>query len=68
MEVSGQSEKRNSRYFEGIWYFFIIMALGMYKDQIYFMGSIEILKNRHNINMINLHSGKITVEDCQKLT
>lgn len=40
----------------------------MYKDQIYFIGAVEILKNRKKLNMINLHSGKITVEDCLRLT
>ncbi len=41
---------------------------GMYKDQIYFSGAVEILKNRKKLNFINLHCGKITVEDCLKLT
>lgn len=42
--------------------------LGMYKDQIYFLGAVEILKNRKKLNFTNLHCGKISVEDCLKLT
>lgn len=41
---------------------------GMYKDQIYFLGAVEILKNRKKLNFTNLHCGKISVEDCLKLT
>jgi hypothetical protein len=40
----------------------------MYKDQIYFLGSVEILKNRKKLNFTNLYCGKISVEDCLKLT
>lgn len=40
----------------------------MYKDQIYFLGAVEILKNRKKLNFANLHCGKISVEDCLKLT
>lgn len=40
----------------------------MYKDQIYFIGAVEILRNRKKLNMYHLHSGKITVEDCLKLS
>lgn len=32
------------------------------------MGAIEILKNRKKLNMLNLHCGKIDLEDCLKLT
>ncbi len=39
----------------------------MYKDQIYFLGAVEILRNRRKLNMYHLHSGKITVEDCLRL-
>ena len=42
--------------------------LGMYKDQIYFIGAVDILRNRKKINMYQLHSGKITVEDCIRLS
>ena len=41
--------------------------IGMYKDQIYFMGAINILRNRHKINFHELHCGKISVEDYFKL-
>lgn len=39
----------------------------MYKDQIYFLGAVEILRNRKRLNMYHLHAGKITVEDCLRL-
>lgn len=42
--------------------------LGMYKDQIYFMGAINVLRNRHKINFVELHCGKISVEDYFKLS
>ncbi len=29
---------------------YYLSYLGMYKDQIYFIGAIQILKNRHKIN------------------
>jgi len=32
------------------------------------MGAVEILKNRKKLNMYHLHSGKITVEDCLRLS
>lgn len=41
---------------------------GMYKDQIYFMGAINVLKNRHKINFTELHCGKINVDDCMRLS
>ena len=40
----------------------------MYKDQIYFMGAINVLRNRHKLNFKELHCGKITVEDCLRLS
>jgi len=40
----------------------------MYKDQIYFLGAVEILRNRKKLNMYHLHAGKITVEDCLRLS
>jgi len=45
-----------------------ILHLGMYKDQIYFIGAVDILRNRKILNMYHLHSSKITVEDCLRLT
>jgi hypothetical protein len=42
--------------------------IGMYKDQIYFIGAVEILQNRKKLNMYHMHSGKISVEDCMKLS
>ena len=42
--------------------------LGMYKDQIYFMGAINVLRNRHKLNFRELHCGKINVEDCLRLS
>jgi hypothetical protein len=45
----------------------LVMMLGMYKDQIYFMGAIKILRNRHKINFHELHCGKISVDDYFKL-
>ena len=40
----------------------------MYKDQIYFLGAVEILRNRKRLNLVHLHSGKISVEDCLRLS
>jgi hypothetical protein len=40
---------------------------GMYKDQVYLRGAIEILKNRKKIDFVLLHSGKINVKDLFKL-
>jgi hypothetical protein len=34
---------------------------GMYKDQIYFKGAVEILSKRKKLSMYHLHAGKITV-------
>lgn len=42
--------------------------LGMYKDQIYFLGALEILKNRKKLNFIHMYSGKISVQDCLRLS
>ncbi len=39
----------------------------MYKDQIYLRGAVRILKNRKEINFIDMHCGKLTVKDCMKL-
>ena len=40
----------------------------MYKDQIYLTGAIKVFKQINKLNFINLHSGKISVKDCIKLT
>ena len=40
---------------------------GMYKDQVYFIGAVEILANRRNIDFAELYSGKICIEDARKL-
>jgi len=40
---------------------------GMYKDQVYLRGAIEILKYRKKIDFILLYSGKINVKDLFKL-
>ena len=39
----------------------------MYKDQIYFMGAINVLKNRSKINFNEFHCGKFSVDDYFKL-
>ena len=40
----------------------------MHKDQIYFIGAINVLRNRHKINFHELHCGKISVDDYFKLS
>ena len=40
---------------------------GMYKDQVYFIGAVEILSNRNRIDFKELYCGKICIEDCKKL-
>ena len=37
---------------------------GNYKDQVYLIGAIEIIKKRKAINMRLLYSGKLSLEDC----
>jgi len=39
----------------------------MYKDQIYFMGAIKVLRNRHKINFHEFHCGKFSIDDYFKL-
>ena len=39
----------------------------MYKDQIYLRGAIKILRERKQLNMIDMHCGKMTVKDCIKM-
>lgn len=36
---------------------------GCYKDQVYLIGAIKILRNRKTINFTKLYCGKIAVED-----
>ena len=36
---------------------------GMYKDQVYLKGAVEILINRNNINFATLYCGKISLKD-----
>jgi hypothetical protein len=36
---------------------------GMYKDQLYLIGAVEILRKRKQIDFVALHSGKINLED-----
>lgn len=45
-----------------------VSIIGMYKDQIYFMGAINVLRNRHKINFVELHCGKINIEDYFRLS
>jgi hypothetical protein len=40
---------------------------GMYKDQVYLRGAIELLKNRKKIDFVLLHAGKIHSKDMAKL-
>ena len=39
------------------------MLNGMYKDQVYLKGAVEILVNRNNIDFVNLYAGKICLRD-----
>ena len=40
---------------------------GMYKDQVYLKGAVEILINRNNIDFVGLYAGKISLKDYHKL-
>lgn len=40
---------------------------GMYKDQIYLRGAVKILRDRRELNMVDMHCGKLTVKDCLKM-
>lgn len=40
---------------------------GMYKDQIYFQGAVEILKNRKSIDFHLLHAAKINLRDFRRM-
>jgi len=39
----------------------------MYKDQVYLRGAIQILENRKKIDFVLLHSGKLNLEDLQRM-
>lgn len=41
---------------------------GMYKDQVYLMGALKVLKYRDRVNFYSLHAGKLTVKDCIRLS
>ena len=40
---------------------------GMFKDQVYLKGAIEVLRNRHKIDFVGFYSGKICLDDYFKL-
>eukprot|EP01017_Pseudomicrothorax_dubius_P023858 TRINITY_DN2540_c0_g1_i4.p1 TRINITY_DN2540_c0_g1~~TRINITY_DN2540_c0_g1_i4.p1 ORF type:complete len:518 (-),score=119.07 TRINITY_DN2540_c0_g1_i4:289-1842(-) len=40
---------------------------GMYKDQVYLKGSVEILKSRKKIDFLSFHAGKMSVQDHLRL-
>ena len=40
---------------------------GLYKDQIYFEGAMKILKKRREINFKSLYSGKISLDDLERM-
>lgn len=65
LEVVREGQKRNSWYNKTRRYFYL--DLGMYKDQIYFIGAIKILRNRHKINFHEFHCGKFSIDDYFKL-
>lgn len=44
-----------------------IIILGMYKDQIYLRGAVNILKHRKQLNVIDMHCGKLTLKDCLRI-
>lgn len=39
---------------------------GLYKDQCYLEGAVMFLQNRHEIDIIGLFTGKISLEDLMK--
>lgn len=39
---------------------------GLYKDQVYLEGAIQILRDRHNIDFISLYCGKLSLEDLKR--
>lgn len=38
---------------------------GMFKDQLYLQGAIEVLKKRKSINFMDLYCGKLNLVDCK---
>ena len=40
---------------------------GMYKDQIYLIGVLRILKYRNQVDFLKLHAGYLSVKDCIRL-
>ena len=40
---------------------------GLYKDQIYLEGAVQILQQRKDINFSALYAGKISLEDLERL-
>ena len=41
-------------------------AGGLYKDQVYLEGAIQILQDRQNIDFLSLYCGKISLEDLKR--
>jgi hypothetical protein len=39
----------------------------MYKDQVYLIGAVEILKKRNELDFVKLYSGKLNLEDLARL-
>lgn len=39
---------------------------GLYKDQVYLEGAIQILRERHNIDFIGLYCGKLSLDDLKR--
>ena len=39
---------------------------GLYKDQVYLEGAINILKERNQIDFVGLYSGKLSLEDLKR--
>ena len=39
---------------------------GLYKDQCYLEGAVDFLRNRKNIDIVGLYTGKISLEDLRK--
>ena len=39
---------------------------GLYKDQVYLEGAINILKERHSIDFVGLYAGKLSLEDFKR--
>ena len=43
------------------------MLSGMYKDQVYLKGAVEVLINRKNLDFVSLYAGKICLKDFVRL-